>query len=38
METIGMQIVTLRKERGIKQEQLASYVGVSTQAVSIFIL
>lgn len=34
METIGKQIATLRKERGIKQEQLASFVGVSTQAVS----
>lgn len=34
METIGKQIATLRKERGIKQEQLAAFVGVSTQAVS----
>ncbi len=34
IETIGRQIATLRKEKGIKQEQLASYVGVSTQAVS----
>lgn len=34
IETIGKQIAALRKERGIKQEQLANYVGVSTQAVS----
>lgn len=34
METIGKQIALLRKERGFKQEQLASFVGVSTQAVS----
>ena len=34
IETIGKQIASMRKERGIKQEELASYVGVSTQAVS----
>ena len=33
-EIIGKQIALLRKERGIKQEELANYVGVSTQAVS----
>ena len=31
---IGKQIASMRKERGIKQEELANYVGVSTQAVS----
>ncbi len=31
---IGQQIASLRKERGIKQDELASYVGVSAQAVS----
>lgn len=34
VETIGKQIATMRKEKGIKQEELAKYVGVSTQAVS----
>ena len=34
IEVIGQQIATLRKERGIKQEELASYAGVSAQAVS----
>jgi len=34
LEIIGKQIATMRKERGIKQEELATYVGVSTQAVS----
>ena len=34
VEIIGKQIATLRKEKGIKQEELANYVGVSTQAVS----
>lgn len=34
IETIGKQIASLRKEKGIKQEELAKYVGVSTQAVS----
>ena len=34
IEIIGKQIASLRKEKGIKQEELASYVGVSTQAVS----
>lgn len=31
---IGKRIVSMRKERGIKQEELANYVGVSAQAVS----
>ena len=31
---IGKQIASLRKEKGIKQEELANYVGVSIQAVS----
>lgn len=34
IEIIGKQIALLRKERGVKQEELAGYVGVSTQAVS----
>lgn len=34
LEIIGKQIALLRKEKGIKQEELASYVGVSAQAVS----
>ena len=34
VDTIGKQIASLRKEKGIKQEELANYVGVSTQAVS----
>lgn len=34
IEMIGKQIATMRKEKGIKQEELATYVGVSTQAVS----
>ena len=34
IEMIGKQIASLRKEKGIKQEELAKYVGVSTQAVS----
>ena len=34
VEIIGKQIASMRKEKGIKQEELASYVGVSTQAVS----
>lgn len=33
-ELIGKQIALMRKERGIKQEQLANHVGISTQAVS----
>ena len=32
--TIGKQIAALRKERGMKQEELAKFVGVSPQAVS----
>ncbi len=31
---IGKQIASMRKEKGIKQEELANYVGVSVQAVS----
>ncbi len=34
VEIIGKQIASMRKERGIKQEELATFVGVSTQAVS----
>lgn len=34
IEMIGKQIASMRKEKGIKQETLANYVGVSTQAVS----
>lgn len=34
IEMIGKQIAAMRKEKGIKQEELANYVGVSTQAVS----
>ena len=34
IETIGKQIASMRKQRGVKQEELANYVGVSTQAVS----
>ena len=34
IETIGKQIAMLRKEKGVKQEEVASYVGVSAQAVS----
>jgi len=33
-EMIGKQIASLRKERGIRQEELADFVGVTTQAVS----
>ena len=33
-EIIGKQIAALRKEKGIKQDELAKYVCVSTQAVS----
>ena len=33
-ETLGKRIATLRKERGLTQEQLAEKVGVSAQAVS----
>ncbi|MCH5183720.1 MAG: helix-turn-helix transcriptional regulator [Oscillospiraceae bacterium] len=33
-EQIGKNIARLRKERGVKQEELANSVGVSTQAVS----
>lgn len=32
--TIGKQIAALRRERGIKQEELAGFVGVTAQAVS----
>ena len=34
IETMGKRIAALRKERGVKQDELASFVGVSTQAVS----
>lgn len=34
IEMIGKTIASLRKEKGIRQEELANYVGVSTQAVS----
>lgn len=34
IEEIGTRIAALRKERGVKQEELANYVGVSAQAVS----
>lgn len=34
LEMIGKQIASMRKERGIKQEELAKHVGISTQAVS----
>ena len=34
IEIIGKQISSLRKERGVKQEDLANFVGVSIQAVS----
>ncbi|MBQ2826867.1 MAG: helix-turn-helix transcriptional regulator [Clostridia bacterium] len=34
VEIIGKHIASMRKEKGIKQEELANYVGVSTQAVS----
>lgn len=34
IEIIGKQIADMRRERGIRQEELARYVGVSTQAVS----
>ena len=33
-ETIGKQIALLRREKGVKQEEVAGYVGVSAQAVS----
>ena len=34
VKIIGKQIAVLRKEKGIKQDELARHVGVSTQAVS----
>lgn len=34
IDMIGKQIASMRKEKGIKQEELANYVGVSVQAVS----
>ena len=34
INTIGKQIAIMRKKKGVKQEELANYVGVSTQAVS----
>lgn len=33
-ETLGMRIAELRKKKGITQDQLAEYVGISSQAVS----
>ena len=37
IETIGKQIATLRKERGIKQEELAKHVGVGTHSAHIIL-
>lgn len=34
IDIIGKRIAAMRKERGVKQEELANYVGVSAQAVS----
>ncbi len=34
IEIIGKKIASMRKEKGIKQEELANFVGVSVQAVS----
>ncbi len=34
IDKIGKQIANMRREKGIKQEELAKFVGVSTQAVS----
>ncbi len=34
MNNIGLNISTLRKEKGVTQEDLAKYVGISAQAVS----
>ncbi len=34
IKMIGKQIASMRKERGIRQEELAAFVGVSPQAVS----
>lgn len=34
IDMIGKQIANMRKEKGIKQEELAKFAGVSTQAVS----
>lgn len=34
IETIGKQIAAMRKEKSVRQEELAAYVGVSAQAVS----
>ena len=34
IDIIGKQIATMRKEKGVKQEELAKFVGVSIQAVS----
>ena len=33
-DSIGKQIAALRKQRGVKQEELARAIGISTQAVS----
>lgn len=34
METLGKRIAKLRREKGLKQDQLAEKLGVSPQAVS----
>lgn len=34
IEMIGKQIASMRKEKGVRQEEVAAYVGVSVQAVS----
>ena len=34
IDMIGKQIAAMRKEKGIRQEELAVFAGVSTQAVS----
>lgn len=34
IETIGKRIASMRRDRGIRQEELANYAGVSIQAVS----
>ena len=34
VKTLGKQITALRREKGVTQEELAKYIGVSAQAVS----